>query len=89
MGCLSRSRTDVSFTKENAHVRTERHDNHSLTDRRRGLVEAAQKVSTDASTATRCTKTHRLRVGCSAQSVGRGTTRNVAMANLYVTFVCD
>ena len=49
----------------------------------------AQKVCTGASTATRCRKTHRLRVGCSAQSVASGTTRNVAMTNLYVTLVCD
>ena len=64
--CLSRSRTDVSFTRENAHLQTKRHDNHSLTGRRRGLVQAAQQVCTDVSTATRCTKTHRLRIGCNA-----------------------
>ena len=67
----------------------ERHDNHSPTGRRGGLVQAAQKVCTGASTATKCTKTHRLRIGCSAQSVASGTTGNVAMTNLYVTFVCN
>ena len=61
-----------------------------LADRPRGgLVQAAHKVSTGASTVTRCTKTDRLRIGCSAQRAASGTTRNVAMTNLYVTFVCD
>ena len=32
VGCLSRSRTDVSFTRESAHLQTKRHDNHSLTE---------------------------------------------------------
>ena len=82
---MSISRTDVSFIRENAHLQTERHDNHSMTGRRIGLVQAAQKVSTGASTATKCTKTHRLRIGCNVQSVASDTTRNVAVTNLYVT----
>ena len=71
------------------HLQTEKHDYLSLTGRRGGLVQAALKVCTGASPATRCRKTHRLRIGCSAQSVASGTTRNVAMTNLYVTFVYD
>ena len=60
-----------------------------LADRTKSPVQPAQKVCTGASTATRCTKTHRLRVGCSVQSVASGTMRNVAMTNRDVTFGCD